>query len=147
MKGNKFPCITIMTDGKVTTAIMEDGKRFKVGHAICHAKDPFDFIIGAEIAFDRLLGRTTSYDIGELRAFYEDKLAEKQAEIDRLQELQETNSALVKDNALKKLEIERLQRTNNAILKDCQSQEEEICQMKKKIEKQDRVILCLRKNF
>lgn len=50
--------IVIRTDGKTTTATHYDGKRvISKKTARCNPDDEFDFMTGAEIAFDRLTGR------------------------------------------------------------------------------------------
>lgn len=48
--------IHIYSDGVTTTAILKEGKKVidKV-EAICHKDDEFDFKVGAELAFDRLI--------------------------------------------------------------------------------------------
>lgn len=50
--------IVIITDGKTTTAkLLEDNKVTKTAEAKCNPEDTFDFKIGAEIAFNRLVGK------------------------------------------------------------------------------------------
>lgn len=50
--------IVITTDGKTTTATKYDGKTVvKTAVAKCSPDDKFDFLTGAKIAFDRLIGR------------------------------------------------------------------------------------------
>lgn len=52
--------IVITTDGSTTTARLYDGKKVvKIASARCCEDDPFDFTIGARIAFDRLIGEET----------------------------------------------------------------------------------------
>lgn len=61
--------IVITTDGKTTTATHYDGKRvIRKEIARCNPDDKFDFLTGAEIAFDRLTGReeTKKRDLREL---------------------------------------------------------------------------------
>lgn len=61
--------IVITTDGKTTTAILYDGKRvIRKETARCNPEDKFDFLTGAEIAFDRLTDRekTEKRDLREL---------------------------------------------------------------------------------
>lgn len=49
--------IVITTDGKTTTAKMyRDKTLVKVETAKCHPDDRFDFMVGAKVAFDRLVG-------------------------------------------------------------------------------------------
>lgn len=49
--------IVITTDGKTTTAKMYRGKSVvKVETTKCHPDDRFDFMVGARVAFDRLVG-------------------------------------------------------------------------------------------
>lgn len=49
--------IVITTDGKTTTAKMyRDKTVVKVETAECHPDDRFDFMVGARVAFDRLVG-------------------------------------------------------------------------------------------
>ena len=51
--------IVITTDGKTTLArLYEDGKIVKKATAKCHADDEFNFNTGAEIAFNRLIGKS-----------------------------------------------------------------------------------------
>lgn len=51
--------IVITTDGKTTLArLYEDGKVVKNATAKCHADDEFNFNTGAEIAFNRLIGKS-----------------------------------------------------------------------------------------
>lgn len=61
--------IVITTDGKTTTATHYDGKRvISKKTARCNPDDKFDFLTGAEIAFDRLTDRegTKKRDLREL---------------------------------------------------------------------------------
>lgn len=52
--------IVITTDGKTTTAKLYDGKKFiKEATAKCSPEDEFDFKIGAELAFRRVLEVTS----------------------------------------------------------------------------------------
>jgi hypothetical protein len=49
--------IVITTDGKTTTAKMyRDKSVVKVETTKCHPDDRFDFMVGARVAFDRLVG-------------------------------------------------------------------------------------------
>lgn len=52
-----LPKIVITTDGKTTLARLYDGKKIiKTAEAKCHPEDEFDFAIGANLAFERLMG-------------------------------------------------------------------------------------------
>lgn len=52
--------VVITTDGKTTTAKLYDGKKFiKEATAKCSPEDEFDFKIGAELAFRRVLEVTS----------------------------------------------------------------------------------------
>ncbi|MCI9585675.1 MAG: hypothetical protein HFH45_03465 [Bacilli bacterium] len=50
--------IHIYNDGTKTTAILKEGKKVvDKAEAICHKDDEFDFAIGAELAFNRLINK------------------------------------------------------------------------------------------
>lgn len=50
--------IVITHDGKTTTATLyEENKKVKTATAKCSPEDTFDFNVGAEIAFNRLIGK------------------------------------------------------------------------------------------
>lgn len=50
------PTIAIYTDGRTTTALLKEGKEVvKKSTAALHPSDEFDFDIGAELAFNRLI--------------------------------------------------------------------------------------------
>ena len=60
--------IVITTDGKTTTAAFYEGKKIvKKAKARCNPDDTFDFVIGAELAFDRLTDRDTKRQPRDLR--------------------------------------------------------------------------------
>ena len=51
--------IVITTDGKTTLARLYDGKKvIKRAEAKCSSEDKFDFNVGAELAFNRLMGKS-----------------------------------------------------------------------------------------
>ena len=59
--------IVITTDGKTTTAKMYDSKTVtKTATAKCSPGDKFDFVTGAKIAFDRMIGHE-SVEISEIK--------------------------------------------------------------------------------
>lgn len=69
--------IVITHDGKTTTATMyEDGKKVKTATAKCCPEDTFDFMVGAKLACERLIGvPVTKYKVGD-RIFAEDNIGE-----------------------------------------------------------------------
>lgn len=53
-----YPVITIQTDGKTTTATLREGhKVLNTAKAICCEEDEFDYLTGAKLALERVMGK------------------------------------------------------------------------------------------
>lgn len=71
--------IVIRHDGKTVTAMLYNGKeKLKEGMAKCHPDDPFDFMAGAKIALERLMGKEpekpSKYHSGQIVRVLKDKM-------------------------------------------------------------------------
>lgn len=60
-----YPTITITTDGKTTTATINTNGDIKTATAKCHEDDEFDYLVGAQIALERVMKKEEKkFEIG-----------------------------------------------------------------------------------